>query len=88
MALAGIVLENADAKKVEWGNPTHLFLNWCAFSRETQAALTLRFQALSLGTRFIAIARPLEGINFKLVCTVWGLFSWGVERVWIQELCA
>jgi hypothetical protein len=86
---AGASLEVGDAAQADLSGATHVLLNWCAFSPETQARLTERFQATCRpGTRFIAVTRPVEGAAFEPVSRHVTLFTWGFERVSVQTLRA
>lgn len=86
---AGAELEAGDAAQADLSEATHVLLNWCAFSAEMQAKLTERFKATCRpGTRFIAVSRPVEDPAFHPVSRHLTLFSWGFERVVVQELRA
>jgi hypothetical protein len=66
-----------------------VLLNWCAFSGETKSRLAARFaQTCRPGTRFIAIVHPVEGERFRTLSTHTTLFTWGFEKVFVQELTA
>jgi hypothetical protein len=86
---AGAELETGDAAQADLSEATHVLLNWCAFTPETQVRLTERFKATCRpGTRFIAVTRPVEDPAFQPVSRHLTLFSWGFERVTVQELRA
>ncbi|HVE87724.1 MAG TPA: class I SAM-dependent methyltransferase [Myxococcales bacterium] len=86
---AGVTLEVGDATQVDYGGATHVLLNWCAFSDETKARVTARLlETCRPGTRFIAVTRAIQGERFRLLSTHTTLFSWGLEKVFIQELSA
>lgn len=84
---AGATLEVGDATKADYSDATHVLLNWCAFSDETKVRLTERLlETARPGTRIIAVTRPAEGRRFRTISRHTTLFSWGFERVFVQEL--
>jgi SAM-dependent methyltransferase len=86
LARIGAALLAADAMEADWGQPTHVFLNWCAFSDETKKRIIERLAALPEGTRAIAVTRPIEDPRFRAVSRHRCLFTWGTERAWVHEL--
>ncbi len=85
MERAGARLETGDAMKADLGQPTHVFLNWCAFSPETKARVVERLGGLAPGTRIIAVTQPIEDPKFKTLSRHRVLFTWGTEPAWIHE---
>lgn len=86
---AGATLERGDAVKADYSQATHVLLNWCAFSDETKSRLTARLlETCKPGTRIIAVTRPVESPRARTISTHTTLFSWGLEKVFVQELSA
>lgn len=81
----GAELVQADALTEPLDGVTHVFVNWTAFSPTTKQRLAERFRQCPPGTRIITVTRPIEGDGFKVRSRHLQLFTWGVERVWIQE---
>ncbi|MFL5349004.1 MAG: class I SAM-dependent methyltransferase [Hyalangium sp.] len=82
---AGIPLTVGDMLSEELGDASHLFTNWVALSPETKARLIERLRTCRPGTRIITVTRPIEAEGFVRLSRHWGLFTWGLEAVWIQE---
>ncbi len=82
---AGAVLEQGDAMQASCKEATHIFLNWCGFSDATKSRISEQLRNCRPGTRIIAVTRPVKGKEFVIRAQTLGLFTWGVERVWIQE---
>src|SRR5207237_10896372 len=77
------------AAGADYSDATHVLLNWCAFSDETKARVTARLlETCRPGTRIIAVTQPVEGARWRTISTHTTLFSWGLERVFVQELLA
>ncbi len=83
----GAALEAGDAAQADYSDATHVLLNWCAFSDETKERLTARLlETARPGTRLIAVTHPAQGERFRTISTHTTLFSWGFEKVFVQEL--
>lgn len=81
----GAELRLGDVLKDELGLPTHVFLNWCAWSEQTRSRLSLRLARLPPGSRLVCVVRPVSGDSFRLVRKTCALLTWGPERVTIHE---
>jgi len=87
LARVGARLEAGDAARANYSDATHVLLNWCAYSEETRRKVTSRLlQTCRPGTRFVAITRPVEGPGVRTLSRHTGLFTWGFERIFVQEL--
>ena len=82
---AGITLTLGDMLREELSDATHLFTNWVALGPETKARLIERLRTCPPGTRIITVTRPIEAKGFVPLSFHWRLFTWGLEKVWIQE---
>lgn len=85
LARAGATLVEGDALAAEVQDSDLVFLNWCAFSDETKRRIATRLQACRPGTRVVAVTRALEHEDFAVIARRFGLFSWGLEWVYVQE---
>ncbi|WP_235685264.1 class I SAM-dependent methyltransferase [Corallococcus silvisoli] len=82
---AGITLTVGDMTREPLTDATHVFCNWVAFSPETKARLVSHLRTCSPGTRIITVTRPILAEGFTRQVHHWMLFTWGFEKVWLQE---
>ncbi|MGE6756740.1 class I SAM-dependent methyltransferase [Corallococcus interemptor] len=82
---AGITLTVGDMTREPLGDATHIFCNWVAFSPETKARLVAHLRTCAPGTRIITVTRPIQAEGFTGHACHWMLFTWGFEKVWLQE---
>lgn len=85
LARAGATLEVGDAMKAEWGEPTHVFLNWLAFADATRSQLVARLGALPSCPRVIAVGPEVTGGSFTRQSRHWVLMTWGPERATVHR---
>ena len=86
LAKAGAVLEAGNAQTVEMGEATHVFLNWVGMSPETRAKVVERVVTARPGARFLAVSIPVEHARVKTIFSTRAFFTWGLARVYVQEL--
>jgi SAM-dependent methyltransferase len=86
LARAGVELVVADALTAELGTPSHVLLNWCAFTPATRARLTERLALLPPGTLILAVTVPLDEARFPVRSRHRALFTWGTERVFVHQV--
>ncbi|RKH59762.1 class I SAM-dependent methyltransferase, partial [Corallococcus aberystwythensis] len=82
---AGITLTVGDMTREPLADATHIFCNWVAFSPETKARLVAHLRTCKPGTRIITVTRPIQAEGFTGHGWHWMLFTWGLEKVWLQE---
>ncbi|WP_233595237.1 MULTISPECIES: class I SAM-dependent methyltransferase [Corallococcus] len=82
---AGITLTVGDMTREPLTDATHIFTNWVAFTPETKARLVEHLRTCQPGTRIITVTRPIEAKDFTGHTSRWMLFTWGPEKVWVQE---
>ncbi|WP_227026730.1 class I SAM-dependent methyltransferase [Corallococcus soli] len=82
---AGITLTVGDMTREPLTDVTHVFTNWVAFSPETKARLVEHLRTCKPGTRIITVTRPIQAEGFVGQTSRWMLFTWGPEKVWVQE---
>ncbi|WP_223642097.1 class I SAM-dependent methyltransferase [Corallococcus sp. EGB] len=82
---AGITLTVGDMTRAPLMDATHIFCNWVAFSPETKARLVAHLRTCAPGTRIITVTRPIQAEGFRGHVHQWMLFTWGFEKVWVQE---
>jgi hypothetical protein len=85
---AGAELEVGDAQTVDVGDATHVFLNWTGMSDNTQAKVTERLLRARVGTRFMTVSNPVPSKRVMVLARHTILFTWGLARVYVQELRA
>jgi SAM-dependent methyltransferase len=82
---AGAHLQVGQGASADLCGVTHVLLNWCAFSERSRQEITARLGQAAPGTRLLAVTRPVQPEQWATVARHRGLFTWGTERVWIQE---
>ena len=82
---AGITLTVGDMTREPLADAPHIFCNWVAFSPETKARLVAHLRTCAPGTRIITVTRPIQAEGFTGHVHQWMLFTWGFEKVWLQE---
>ncbi|WP_375756415.1 class I SAM-dependent methyltransferase [Corallococcus exercitus] len=82
---AGITFTVGDMTREPLADATHIFCNWVAFSPETKARLVAHLRSCTPGTRIITVTRPIQAEGFTCHTSHWMLFTWGFEKVWLQE---
>ncbi|WP_244237253.1 class I SAM-dependent methyltransferase [Corallococcus llansteffanensis] len=82
---AGITLTVGDMTREPLTDVTHVFTNWVAFTPETKERLITNLRTCRPGTRIVTVTRPIEAEGFVGHTYRWMLFTWGVEKVWLQE---
>lgn len=87
LAKVGASLEVGDAMKAALGAPTHVFLNWLAFSESTRARVVEHLSTLPVGTRVIAVGPAIADPRFCRVRRGWALMTWGPERFSVHQRC-
>ena len=85
LARVGIQLVEGDATLAQLGDATHVFTNWAALTPETRARLVERLRTCAPGTPILTVLHPIEAEGFVRRSSHRMLFTWGLERVWIQE---
>lgn len=80
----GAQLEVGDAMRAPLGEPTHVFLNWLAFSDATRARVVARLQELPAGVRVISVGPAIAQEDFERLRAGWVLMTWGPERYTLQ----
>ncbi|QAT82445.1 putative methyltransferase [Corallococcus coralloides] len=82
---AGVTFTVGDMTREPLGDATHIFCNWVAFSPETKARLVAHLRTCAPGTRIITVTRPIQAEGFSGHVCHWMLFTWGLEKVWLQQ---
>jgi len=86
MKRAGAELRQGSFLEVPLEGATVIYVNWTALGADTKRRLVERFKQCPPGTRFVVTTRPIEDdVAFFLVRRRLGLFTWGLENVYIHE---
>jgi hypothetical protein len=86
LAQAGARLEVGDAQTARFDDASHVFLNWTGLTAQTRTRVTERLLEARPGTRFIAVSCPVESDRVRPISRHRVLFTWGLARVYVQEL--
>ncbi len=86
LASAGVQLSVGDAASADLSGATCVFLNWCAFSEASRREVTELLAQAPPPLRVVAVTCAAAHERLPVVAKRSGLFTWGVERVFIQAL--
>lgn len=84
LAHAGVELTVEDGAEADLSGATHVYLAWTCMSERTRARFVERLRALPAGVVVITLTSPLGDDGFRLTKKLTGLYTWGVEAVYVQ----